>query len=141
MISIVVILILILESAMDIRNRTVSWMHMVIFSIGGIVANCILMYQSIWSVIAGVVIGAIIFLFGVLSKGSIGCGDGVVFTCVGIYLGGFSSIRLLFFSLIVAALAGGLYVMIKKKSIKTQIPFVPCILVAYILMLGVEVFR
>lgn len=141
MISIVVILILILESAMDIRNRTVSWMHMVIFLIGGIVANCILMYQSIWSVIAGVVIGAIIFLFGVLSKGSIGCGDGVVFTCVGIYLGGFSSIRLLFYSLIVAAIAGGLYVLIKKKSIKTQIPFVPCILVAYILMLGVEVFR
>ena len=140
MISIVVILILILESVLDIKNRTISWVHMVVFSVGGIAVNGILMYQSIWSVILGVVIGAIVFLFGVISKGAIGCGDGVIFACIGIYLGGYSCIRLLFYSLIVAALAGGLYVLIRRKSIKTQIPFVPCVLVAYLIMLGVEAF-
>ena len=99
MLSVVIILILTFESVMDIKNRTISWIHMVVFASGGIAANCIMMYQSLWSVIFGVAIGIIVFLFGVLSKGAIGCGDGVVFACVGIYLGGVRNIRLLFYSL------------------------------------------
>lgn len=139
MINIVVILILVLESVMDIKSRTIRWVHMVIFAIGGIAANCILKYQSIWSISVGVFIGIMVFLFGILSRGAIGSGDGVVFACLGIYLGGFQNIRLLFYSLIVAAISGGIYVLIKRKSIKSQIPFVPCILVAYVLMFGMEV--
>ena len=140
MLSVVVILILILESVMDIKNRNINWIHMVIFAIGGVVANFILEYQTLWSVIWGVAIGIMVFLFGLFSRGAIGCGDGVVFACVGVYLGGLNNIRLLFYSLLVAAVTGGVYVLIKRKSIKTQIPFVPCILIAYLLMVGVEVF-
>ena len=133
-------LILILESVKDIKDRTINWIHMVIFAIGGVVANLILGYQSVWSVLCGMGIGIIVFLFGIFSRGAIGCGDGVLFACVGIYLGGLKNIRLLFYSLLVAAVLGGVYVLIKRKSIKTQIPFVPCILIAYLLMVGVEVF-
>lgn len=140
MLSVVVILILILESVMDIKDRNINWIHMVIFSIGGVVANFILEYQTLWSVIWGVAIGIMVFLFGLFSRGAIGCGDGVVLACVGVYLGGLNNIRLLFYSLLVAAVTGGVYVLIKRKSIKTQIPFVPCILIAYLLMVGVEVF-
>ena len=140
MLRLVVVLILILESIIDIKDRNINWIHMVIFAIGGVVANLILGYQSLWSAIWGVAIGIMVFLFGIFSRGAIGCGDGVVFACVGIYLGGLKNIRLLFYSLLVAAVSGGVYVLIKRKSIKTQIPFVPCILIAYLLMVGVEVF-
>lgn len=135
----IVIFLLLIESVMDIKNRTISVLHMVIFGIAGIIANCALEYQSLWTMLGGVLVGAIVLLFGLFSKGAIGIGDGIIFGCIGIYIGGFDNIRLLFYSLIVAAILGGGYVLLKRKSIKSQIPFVPCIFVAYLLMLGMEV--
>lgn len=43
--------------------------------------------------------------------------------------------RLLFGSLVVAALTGIVMTIVKKRGMKYRIPFVPCIFVTYIIML------
>ena len=96
-------------------------------------------YQSVWSVIGGVVIGIILFTYSLVTKGGIGFGDGLIFICLGVYLGLSENLRLLFFSLLIAAVFGGIYALIRHKSIKTQIPFMPCILGTYITMILTEV--
>lgn len=139
MINGVVGCILALESISDIKNKSISIWHMIVFGVLGVVVNGIMYYQSLQSLIGGVVIGVLVLVFAFFSRGAIGKGDGVIFICIGIYLGLSKSLRLLFYSLIAAALVGGLYILVKKKSIKTQIPFVPCILIAHIAMTLMEV--
>lgn len=139
MINGIVIGILVLESISDIRSKSICAWHMILFAVMGVVLNVITYYQSVWSVVGGVIIGILVLIFALFSKGAIGIGDGIIFICLGIYLGLSDNLRLLFFSLVTASIAGGVYILIKKKSIKTQIPFVPCVLMAYILMTLMEV--
>ncbi len=141
MINGIVICILALESISDLKNRCISGWRILAFSVFGIVLNFLLYYQSVWSIVGGVVVGIVLLLYAIFTKGAVGIGDGIMFVCLGIYLGLSDNMRLLFFSLIAAALAGGIFILAKKKSIKTQIPFMPCVLAAYILMTVAEVLK
>ena len=140
MVKIIVIAMLAIESISDIRTQTVSLIRLIAFSLLGITINYCKDYQSIWSVIGGLVVGVVLLGYSLLSKGAMGVGDGVVFLCLGIFLGLSGNLRLLFFSLTVAAIAGGVYAIVTKKGIKAKIPFIPCILVAFIGMSVTEVF-
>lgn len=140
MVKIIVIAMLAIESISDIRTQTVSLIRIVAFALLGITINFCKDYQSVWSVVGGLVVGIILLGYALLSKGAMGVGDGVVFLCLGIFLGMSGNLRLLFFSLIVAALAGGVYAIVSKKGIKAKIPFIPCVLVAFVGMSVMEVF-
>ena len=139
MIKGLVITMLAIETISDIRKHTVSGIRIIAFMVVGILLNCIMRYQSVWSVVGGIVVGITLFGYSLITKGGIGFGDGLVFICLGIYLGLSQNLRLLFFSLLSAAFFGGIYALIRKKSIKSQIPFMPCILGTYIVMILVEV--
>ena len=139
MIKGLVITMLAIETVSDIRKHTVSGIRIIAFMVVGIVLNCVMKYQSIWSVVGGIVVGLTLFGYSLITKGGIGFGDGLVFICLGIFLGLSQNLRLLFFSLLAAAVFGGIYALIKKKSIKAQIPFMPCILGTYIMMVFMEV--
>ncbi len=138
MIKGIVIAILAVESFSDIKTGTVSGIRIIIFAVIGIVLNVFIKYQSIASIIGGLIVGAVILLYSVVTRGGIGKGDGLMFICLGIYLGLSVNLRLLFFSLITAAIAGGIYALIKKKGIKSQIPFMPCILGTYLIITATE---
>lgn len=135
-----VITMLAVETVSDIRTKTVSMLRIMFFIIIGAVVNIFIYYQSIQSVLGGMAVGGIIMLYALLSKQSIGYGDALIFICTGLYVGLSKNLRILFFSLIAASLAGGIYALVKKKDIKTEIPFVPCILGTYIFMTCIEVF-
>lgn len=140
MVKIIVIAMLAIEAISDIRTQTVSLVRLIAFALLGITLNYCKDYQSVWSVVGGLVVGLVLLGYALLSKGAMGVGDGVVFLCLGIFLGLSGNLRLLFFSLIVAAIAGGVYAIVTKKGIKAKIPFIPCILVAFIGMSVTEVF-
>lgn len=140
MVKIIVIAMLAIEAISDIRTQTVSLVRLIAFALLGITINYCKDYQSVWSVVGGLVVGLVLLGYALLSKGAMGVGDGVVFLCLGIFLGLSGNLRLLFFSLIVAAIAGGVYAIVTKKGIKAKIPFIPCILVAFIGMSVTEVF-
>lgn len=138
MIKGIVMAILALETFSDVRTGTVSGVRIIIFGLIGIVLNAVLRYQSIISIAGGLIVGGVILLYSVVTKGGIGKGDGLMFVCLGIYLGLSVNLQLLFYSLIVAAVTGGIYSLVKKKGLKSQIPFMPCILVTYLIILVME---
>ena len=139
MIKGVVMIMLATETFSDIKTHSVSGIRIIAYGILGIVLNLVLYYQSVWSIIGGVAVGAVILGYAAVTKGAIGIGDGLIFLCLGIYLGLSDNLRLLFFSLLAAAVIGGIYVLVRKRSIKTQIPFMPYVLGAYMIMTAGEV--
>lgn len=139
MIDGIVLCILLFEGLSDIRYRSVSGIRILVFGVLGILINIFWCYQTLWSIVGGVVVGLILLVYAFFTRGAVGIGDGIMFVCLGIYLGTSRNIKLLFLSLVVAAVVGIVMVIVKKKSIKSQIPFVPCILLAYTAMLIMEV--
>ncbi len=85
--------------------------------------------------LAGLLSGGLLLLLAFLSREAIGLGDAALFLVLGIWLGLWESLLLLTASLVLAALAG-IFLWIRKKSMKQAFPFVPFVLIAYVLMLG-----
>lgn len=128
----VVMAMLAAESISDIRTRSVSVIRLLIFLGVAAVANIVFGYQSVWSMAGGMAIGAVMFLYAFATKESIGYGDCLIFVCAGAFLGFSGNLRLLFGSFLAATVAGGIYSLVKHKGMKAQIPFIPCILSAFI---------
>lgn len=84
---------------------------------------------------AGMLPGVILLLLAYFSREAIGSGDAVLFLVLGLMLGLWEGLLLLATSLALAAFAG-ILLWIRKRSGKLAFPFVPFVLLAYVLMLG-----
>ena len=141
MVSILVMIMLGIETVADIRNRSVSAVRLIVFDVAAVAVNIIFYYQSIWSMIGGMAVGAVLFLYALLTSESIGYGDCLIFVCAGAYIGFVNNLELLFFSLLAVAVAGGIYALAAHKTIKARIPFVPCIMAVYFIMLIIKAVK
>lgn len=70
-----------------------------------------------------------------LTKGQIGMGDAKIFAILAVYFGGKSAFMILMYSLVVSALVGLVMIAFRKANRKTEIPFVPFILIGVIVEL------
>lgn len=140
MVNGIIMTVLTIESISDIKTKSMSCVRLTIYFLMALLGNLILGYQSVMSMAGGIAIGIIVLVYGLITKEGIGYGDGIMFMCLGTVLGASQNLRLLFLSLICVAVAGGIYALVSKKGIKTEIPFIPCILCSYILMTALRVF-
>lgn len=129
----VVIAMLTTETVSDIRTRSVSVIRLLVFLAIATTANIIFGYQSVWSMAGGMAVGAVMFLYALATKESIGYGDCLVFVCAGAFLGFSKNLRLLFGSFIAATVAGAIYSVVRHKGMKARIPFIPCILATFVI--------
>ena len=138
MINGVVITMLAVETVSDIRTRKISLLRLSAFLAAGIVFNIVMKYQTLWSLLGGIAPGLILMLYARLTGEGIGYGDCVLFIVSGIFIGFFDNLKLLFLSLVLASVVGGVLVLLKKGNFRMKIPFVPCILSAYVIMIVLE---
>lgn len=124
---------LILASWSDIKRREISTSLIIVFGIIGIVLFFIQNRQSFYSLMCGLLIGVLVILLSCITHGEIGIGDGLILIDTGVYLGGFMNLELLIGGLLLSALFSCL-VFIFKKNIKQEIPFVPFLLISYLIL-------
>lgn len=90
----------------------------------------------LWSdVVGGMCIGGGLLLFALVSKESVGLGDGLLFCVTGIYLGLWQNLFLLFGAVFFCAAVGAILLIKKKCTRKQQIPFAPFVLAADVALL------
>ena len=130
----IVAAVLTVESISDIKTKSISLARLVCYMIVALALNIIMRYQSFISLFGGIVVGVIFLGFGILTKEGIGYGDGAIFICLGAVLGRYDNLRLLMYSLMLAAIVGGIYALVRKKNLKVRIPFIPCVLITYVVM-------
>lgn len=136
--NLIVIAVLTGESISDIKTKSISMTRLIMYFLVAVVCNLLFFYQSIASMLGGIAIGIILLLWGLITNQSIGYGDGLLFVCMGAAIGFVGTLMLLFFSMIIAGILGGIMVFVRKKKLDYQVPFVPCILVTFILMTILE---
>lgn len=85
--------------------------------------------------LGGLCVGGGMLLFALVSKESIGMGDGLLFCVTGIYLGVWQNLLLLFGAVLFCAAAGAVLLIRKKCTRKQQLPFAPFVLAADVALL------
>ena len=115
-----------INSWKDIRTREVSLLSIGVFGIVGMVRVCFLGNVSM-DLVWNVCMGAAVIGLSIISKGAVGMGDGLLFLSLGTVLSFeelLSAFCCCFWGIVVLFLSG--------KGKKTEMPFVPFLMLGYI---------
>ena len=120
-----------INSWKDIRTREVSLLSIGVFGIVGMVRACFLGTVSVnlvWNVCMGV---AVIGL-SIISKGAVGMGDGLLFLSLGTVLPFEELLSAFLLGLFCCCFWGIVVLFLSGKGKKTEMPFVPFLMLGYI---------
>ena len=124
----------------DIREKQVSIWPSVCMAAAGIILaaagnETAPGRHALIAFLSGAGLGGAVWLAGKISRGSIGSGDAWVLGGLGAYLGWQEAVTVFFFGLVFCAAAGGVYVRLSGKGIKTEMPFIPFLTASYLVHL------
>ena len=85
-------------------------------------------------IILGLIPGALIYLSSILFNGQIGKGDGIIIAVIGTMAGILKVTRILLIAFILVLVICTPILIILRKSLKTRLPFVPFILLSFIII-------
>lgn len=131
----VVMGMLALCSAEDIRRKRIRLNPLLAFGILGIFLHMLWRMQSIEDLLMGMTVGVALLFVSVLTGGKIGVGDAVLLMVTGIYLGLRQNLELFLYGLFLCSLWALGLLILRKKNRKDSVPFVPFLLAAYMGML------
>lgn len=130
---------LLLEGIRDLRRREISPVSCAILIICGVFLQLCRHELSWGSVLTGAMVGIVLLGLSWLSKESIGYGDGLVMTSIGVLFGGAKTIQLFCYALFICGLFSAGVFLLKKAGRKSRIPFIPFLIPAYCVMMVTEV--
>ena len=134
-IKVFVLIYLAYQTYKDIREKEVSLRSIIIFSVSGVVINIIITKISLFDMFLGIAVGFSVILIGKLMKDGIGTGDGAVLSSIGILMGGKMCLLIFLMAITISAAVVIVLLAFKKVKMKQQLPFIPYILCAYMLIL------
>lgn len=123
-------------AAEDIRKKEIHLNLILAFGIVGVVFHMLWQMQTIENVLFGMGVGGALLLLSVLTGGKIGTGDGILLVVTGIYLGLEQNLELLVCSLFICAVYALCLLVLRKRSRKDTVAFVPFVLISYVCMLA-----
>lgn len=119
----------------DVKQKKLTVMYILMFGVGGIFLHLMAPVCSIYSILWGMLLGLGLILVSLVTRGSVGVGDGILLAVTGVYLGGSKNLELFMMGLLLAALWSLGLLVVKKKKGKEEIAFVPFLLISYFLMI------
>ncbi len=125
----------------DIRTKEVRLIEIIAFGFIGVLINLIEPMYSLSSIIGGILLGAIIYVYSIVSNEKIGKGDALIIIVASLYLGYMNTLILLWISSVIALIAG--IIIIKRRSVtgSYEIPFAPFLLVGFLAMYSINMIR
>ena len=134
-IKVFVLIYLSYQTYKDIREKQVSLRSIIIFSLTGVVINIFSTNISLFDMFLGSAVGLGVILIGKLMRDGIGTGDGAVLSGIGILMGGKMCLLIFLMAITISAAIAIVLLVFKKVKMKQELPFIPYILCAYMLIL------
>ena len=119
----------------DVKQKKLTVLYILMFGVGGMFLHMVAPVCSIFSILCGMLLGLALIFFSMVTRGSVGLGDGLLLVVTGVYLGGSRNLELLMIGLLLAAFWSLGLVVVKKKKGKQEIAFVPFLLISHVLMI------
>lgn len=129
--SVILLLALVGLGIEDWQKKQVSLLPILALAVVGSTLSVVSGDWNGWKVILRFLPGAVVFLFAWLTKESIGYGDALVVLCMGCFMTGLQLLNLCMAALTLSGLFALFLLLVRRKSRKTQIPFIPFLLAGY----------
>ena len=133
--KILVLGLLSLCSLEDVKYRRLTVIYILMFGIVGVILHMFAPVCSIYSILWGMLLGIVLILISIATRGSLGLGDGILLVVTGVYLGGYGKLQLFLYGLLLSALCSLGLLVLKRKKRKDEIAFVPFLLLSYFFLL------
>ena len=122
----------------DVRSREIRSIIVLLGGVVGISFHVFNAKQSLLSVVGGLIVGILMLILSIASGEKVGKGDAVLIMVTGIYLGFWQNLVLLWAAALMAGVYGLYNIFVHGKNFKSEMPFVPFLLVAYVCLLFME---
>lgn len=132
-INIILTIYLLICTRSDIKTYTVSFRFSAIVALILIIIRIISNMSDLPDILLSLLPGIILLAIGLITRQSVGYGDGIIFMTTGAGIGSGYIVLLVFISFVLSSFYA-LFLISKKQSGKTAIPFVPFILSGFILV-------
>lgn len=119
----------------DCKSKRIFLYPVLLFGIAGVLLHLYYQNITIYSLLAGCFIGALLWGIGKFTGGRIGSGDALVVTVSGIYLGFEDNLILFLDGLFLCGIWSLFMLVLRKKKGTDEVPFIPFLLLAYLKML------
>lgn len=123
----------------DFKKKKIYAVSVIGFIIIGVIIFIIKKDHEFFSLLGGLAIGLLVLIVSRLSSQAVGFGDGLIFLVTGVYLGFSRNLALLLYGLLICGVVSLVLVTFRKWKMKNEIPFVPFVFIAFILMIFLEV--
>ncbi len=120
-----------MNSYLDIRKKQISLGLTAVYGAVGLV-YILLDDQQLIVALLGIIPGVMMLCIGKMSGGALGAGDGLIVLVSGMYMGIWKTIEFIARALLMAAVWAGFLMAGKKKGRQACFPFVPFLLVSYV---------
>lgn len=120
----------------DWREKNIYLYMPIMAGIVGLILHLIYREHTLMELLLGAGLGGIMILIALVSRESIGIGDGVMLMVSGIFLGIWKNLELLLTALVLVGVAALFLIVVKKKRRDYRVPFLPFLLVAYLFQLA-----
>ncbi len=133
-----ILLMLSFSAAADLKTKSIPVIPVTVFAVVLLGMRVLYFHQSISlsAFLAGTVPGVVFFFISAVSRGAAGSGDALILLLLGIISGFWNSLMICFLALVLTGLCGLGLMAAGKAGRKTQLPFVPFLLGAYVMLLA-----
>lgn len=128
----IVLLFLVACSFSDWKRKEIPLFFLLIMSAVVVLLAICCNTESIWSLLGGVLIGILFFVISKCTKEAIGYGDSWIILLLGVDLGGFQVLQLMFVASLAAGICSLFFMWRCHWKRNVTIPFVPFLTVAYL---------
>ena len=132
----VIIVFLIPCTITDLKSKTIPIWWTVVFGISAMIYQIFWKKQKLETILFSMIIGVTLLVAAKISNQRIGYGDGIIFLILGLWIGFWDGISLLFFSLILSSIISVYLIIVRRKGRDYRIPFIPFVTAAYIILEG-----
>lgn len=130
--DIIVAVFLLIAAYRDWKTKQISLRLLAVMAFVIILLRFAVVSDTVWSTLAGIMVGLCFFLLSKCTGEAIGYGDSWLILLLGIHLGGKPLLEVIFAASFFASLFSILYSMVRGWSRKQTIPFVPFLSMAYL---------
>lgn len=117
----------------DLRKKEIGSLPLLIMGGLGVLLSLLAGDWTDWTVILRFLPGIFTLFLAWLTKESIGYGDGLTILCLGCFLPGEQIAGLCMMAITVAGIVALFLLLVKHRGKKTQIPFVPFLLIGLVI--------
>jgi prepilin signal peptidase PulO-like enzyme (type II secretory pathway) len=116
-------------------------MPCIVIILSGLVTNCVIEKKDWQQFVMGAILGLFILLISFMKKEAVGKGDALAILSLGCLLEGDKVFQIVFLSFILVVIFAGIGAIKKKIRLKSELPYIPFLLISEIIILLMEGIR